>query len=229
MSQFENIYAVEVSGNPMLPIPNGMTVERVLSTMQVDIDSYQQNVYTDAQGRQILKLSQSTGSKGNVMFRLINDKLVPMKPNNDGSFPTNEQLEVLVEEFPNDDFTQTLSNLTELKKYAAFLKDHQETKLRELLEAQTNELNELVANLSLELSDFKLAYTQNVYDEAETTSLKEKIDALLLELVNAKRRLILVRYAEVQQNNTSNDVNISIESIKATLAQEVGFESLPEL
>lgn len=229
MSQFENIYAVEVSGNPMLPIPNGMTVERVLSTMQVDIDSYQQNVYTDAQGRQILKLSQSTGSKGNVMFRLINDKLVPMKPNNDGSFPTNEQLEVLVEEFPNDDFTQTLSNLTDLKKYAAFLKDHQETKLRELLEAQTNELNELVANLSLELSDFKLAYTQNVYDEAETTSLKEKIDALLLELVNAKRRLILVRYAEVQQNNTSNDVNISIESIKATLAQEVGFESLPEL
>lgn len=127
-TEFEGIKVISIVGQNPIKVPATMTVERALQVMRINIETYERQVEGDT-----LILSARAGTKGARPSRTVsgafaiprfqilpNGRLAPVSPidpNTTATFPTNADIAIIAELFPNDDLFITLTELAKLQEY----------------------------------------------------------------------------------------------------------------
>lgn len=127
-TEFEGIKVVSIVGQNPIKVPAEMTVERVLQVMRINLDTYERQVDGDT-----LILSVRAGTKGARSARTVSGAfsiprfqilpggrlapVSPIDPDVTASFPTNADIAIIAELFPDDDLFITLMDLAKLQEY----------------------------------------------------------------------------------------------------------------
>ena len=127
-TEFEGIKVISIVGQNPIKVPAGMTVERALQVMRINLDTYERQVDGDT-----LILSVRAGTKGARSARTVSGAFAiprfqilpggrlapvsPIDPDVVASFPTNADIAIIAELFPNDDLFITLTDLVKLQEY----------------------------------------------------------------------------------------------------------------
>ena len=143
MSQFEGITKINIIGSPEITIPSTMTVETVLQAMQYKLEDYHQRIEGST-----LVLSTQAGTKGALDVRLVNGKVLPRGGR---TFPTDGDIDILAELFPEDNLFETLEDPIKLQEYATTLSEKSEEILENIVAKQENDKFEAIKQVVLDL------------------------------------------------------------------------------
>ena len=141
---YENITKINIIGTPELPIPAGMTVESVLTTMGYNIDDYEQSVEGTT-----LVLAASAGTKGALEVRIVEGKVLPK---GGLTFPTDRDIDMISKLFPEDDLFRTLELPEYLQKYLTAIEENAE---KLILEAAVGQEEKLRADAEASVEELK--------------------------------------------------------------------------
>lgn len=161
-TEFEGIKVISIVGQNPIKVPAGMTVERALQVMRINLDTYERQVDGDT-----LILSVRAGTKGARTSRnasvsgafsiprfqiLPGGRLAPVSPIDPdvvASFPTNADIAIIAELFPNDDLFITLTDLAKLQEYYTAVTEYK----AQLAEQGITELQSQLAVNAKDLAD----------------------------------------------------------------------------
>lgn len=144
---YPNAKFVNVIGGNRVPIPEGMSAEQTVRVlMNQEITAF--DVTTSEDGS-VLTLKTTTGSKGIAPVRFLKSgKAVPY---GNTSFPTDSDIEIIAELFPEDNLFETLENPLKLEAYHKAIKEHaellKEQRASKVAKDRAKSVEKLVANL----------------------------------------------------------------------------------
>lgn len=129
-TEFEGIKVISIVGQNPIKVPAGMTVERALQVMRINLDTYERQVDGDTlilsvragtKGARTSRIASVSGAFSIPRFQILpGGRLAPVSPIDPdvvASFPTNADIAIIAELFPNDDLFITLMDLAKLQEY----------------------------------------------------------------------------------------------------------------
>ena len=231
-TEFEGIKVISIVGQNPIKVPAKMTVERALQVMRINIETYERQVEGDT-----LILSARAGTKGARPSRTVsgafaiprfqilpNGRLAPVSPidpNTTATFPTNADIAIIAELFPNDDLFITLTDLTKLQEYYTAVVAYK----KQLAERSVDELQSQLAVNAKDLADrirnrlglvvFAASRVGNEWQADAAEALAEVADRLYVIHASIEEALITEELEAQEESRREALRNDALERIKA--------------
>ena len=231
-TEFEGIKVISIVGQNPIKVPAKMTVERALQVMRINIETYERQVEGDT-----LILSARAGTKGARPLRTVsgafaiprfqilpNGRLAPVSPidpNTTATFPTNADIAIIAELFPNDDLFITLTDLTKLQEYYTAVVAYK----KQLAERSVDELQSQLAVNAKDLADrirnrlglvvFAASRVGNEWQADAAEALAEVADRLYVIHASIEEALITEELEAQEESRREALRNDALERIKA--------------
>ena len=231
-TEFEGIKVISIVGQNPIKVPATMTVERALQVMRINIETYERQVEGDT-----LILSARAGTKGARPSRTVsgafaiprfqilpNGRLAPVSPidpNTTATFPTNADIAIIAELFPNDDLFITLTDLTKLQEYYTAVVAYK----KQLAERSVDELQSQLAVNAKDLADrirnrlglvvFAASRVGNEWQADAAEALAEVADRLYVIHASIEEALITEKLEAQEESRREALRNDALERIKA--------------
>ena len=231
-TEFEGIKVISIVGQNPIKVPAGMIVERALQVMRINLDTYERQVEGDT-----LILSARAGTKGARPSRTVsgafaiprfqilpNGRLAPVSPidpNTTATFPTNADIAIIAELFPNDDLFITLTDLTKLQEYYTAVVAYK----KQLAERSVDELQSQLAVNAKDLADrirnrlglvvFAASRVGNEWQADAAEALAEVADRLYVIHASIEEALITEELEAQEESRREALRNDALERIKA--------------
>ena len=231
-TEFEGIKVISIVGQNPIKVPATMTVERVLQVMRINIETYERQVEGDT-----LILSARAGTKGARPSRTVsgafaiprfqilpNGRLAPVSPidpNTTATFPTNADIAIIAELFPNDDLFITLTDLTKLQEYYTAVVAYK----KQLAKRSVDELQSQLAVNAKDLADrirnrlglvvFAASCVGNEWQADAAEALAEVADRLYVIHASIEEALITEELEAQEESRREALRNDALERIKA--------------
>lgn len=231
-TEFEGIKVVSIVGQNPIKVPAEMTVERVLQVMRINLDTYERQVDGDT-----LILSVRAGTKGARSARTVpgafaiprfqilpGGRLAPVSPIDPdvvASFPTNADIAIIAELFPNDDLFITLMDLSKLQEYYTAVVAYK----AQLAERGVDEIQSQLAVNAKDLADrirgdlgmvvFAASRVGNEWQAEAAQALADVADQLHVIYTSVEEALITEELEAQEESRREALRNDALERIKA--------------
>ena len=181
---FENIRKIAIVGRTPINVPASMTAEQVLSTMNINVSDFTSSVDGDT-----LNLVAASGSKGLIDVVIRDGKVYPK--GNVVSFPTDADIELISELFPDDNLFETLNSPVKLNEYLAKIEETQEARLEGEfagLKAERAEVITEVVTTINKLKPYMVSFDSEI-GELAFEIVKDQVETLknFVELAEAEK------------------------------------------